>query len=247
MRDVVVYREPKLKPLPPSVVAYEREKGVTLPTRLEHARKAIAACSDLSELLDWKDKAAAIAAAAKAAKMPDLAKGANRVCKEALLRLGQLLLQYSGAHTTIANGKRGGCVPSPRRQVASAAGIRKPVMTQATRFASAPRDVIERVLSDDRIPANIEPIGRACPPQPNRGSRGAHMTTRRASDEYNQIMRGRNSFGGMDGSGLHRAYAAVKPVDVRKVRSLTPDEKKLVRAKVTEIMELLDAIDEACK
>jgi hypothetical protein len=95
MQNVVTFKQPKFKPMPseltPAVI-----NGATLPVKVEAAKRAIAACCDLSELLTWKNKLAALAAAAKIARMPEMARDVNRVHKEAIFRMGEILLQYNG-------------------------------------------------------------------------------------------------------------------------------------------------------
>jgi hypothetical protein len=106
MMNVVSFKAPKFKPLPgeltPAVI-----NGATLPVKVEAAKRAIAACCDLSELLTWKDKLAALAAAAKMARMPEMARDVNRVHKEAIFRMGEILLQYKAtASSPAANPAR---------------------------------------------------------------------------------------------------------------------------------------------
>jgi hypothetical protein len=228
VKDIVVFREPKLKPLPPSITR-EQMQGAQLPVRLERARQAIAECYDLSELLTWKDQAAAICAAAKASKMPELAKGANRVCKEALLRLGQLLSSYKSGHPG-----RGNKTKSPRSEAALAAGVSLQAVSTAVKLAQSPQNVRDTVLSDDSVTVSKVPrkLARLYPK-----NRSNHR-----SDAYTSVMGG-----GLQGKGFNQAMLNLRRIDLADVQALAPDEKKMVRAKVTEAMERLDAIEEALK
>lgn len=229
MKQIVVFREPKIKPLPPSITK-EKMQAAQLPARLERVKQALAECYDLSELLMWKDQAAAICAAAKAAKMPDIAKGANRVCKEALLRLGQLLSRYSSVQS--------GRTKSDRRKAIDAAGTNPEVAKTAVRLATTPKQIREAVLSDDSITANYARIGQVLARRDPRGSNGGVVR----SDAYVKVMSGSTI---ASSHGLTTAVSSLRNIDLAFVRALEPDEKKMVRAKVTEAMELLDAIEEA--
>ncbi len=234
MKNVVVFKPPVLAPLPPAVVEHARTHAVTLPLRFEKARQAMLACEDLSELLDWSDQMAAINAAAKAAKLPDLARSANRGCKEGLLRLGQLLNRYNGASS--------GGTPSERAEIIAAAGISHDKASAATRLASAPSKLREAVLADDQVTATAGRVhGRLR--RDLRSSRRNGGGRPLASEAYACVMRGNAT--GAGGSGLCNTRVRCKSVQLHDVRACTPDEKIKIRAVVREIMELLDAIDEA--
>lgn len=207
-------------------------QGAQLPAKLDRARQAIAECYDLSELLTWKDQAAAICAAAKAAKMPELAKGANRVCKEALLQLGVLLKRYNSCAPIIPG--KGSCGKGERNTVVEKHGLDKYTANIAVRFAATPEKVRESILADDRISASANRIKRQL-------ARANPKVRVQASDAYIRVS------GSNTGKGLTPALFGLRAVDLADVRALAPDEKKMVRAKVTEAMELLDAIEEALK
>lgn len=239
MNNAVIWKDLKFKPMPASLVPAMRD--AQLPTRVETARRALAACVDLSELLGWKDKAAAIAAAAKAAKMPDIARDARRLQKEAILRLGQLLAEYSNVPQP---AKHGGKQKSERIRAAEKAGVSYQTVGQSVRLATAPKKVIAKIMDDDRIAPSPSAILRFTPPLP--GNMKGHRTVKRSA-AYNNVMSGVNEFGRREALGLTTGCAVIRKIELKTVRSLESDEKKLVRAKVTEIMELLDAIDEACK
>jgi hypothetical protein len=244
MSGISIWKDPKLKPMPASLAPAMRD--AQLPLRVEAARRALAECVDLSELLDWKDRAAAIAAAAKAAKMPDIARDARRLQKEALLRLGQLLTQYT-SNATESAGPTGGLKKSPRGSVAERHGISSSVRVVAVRLASLPKKAADKILADDRVLPSQTSMSRALPGGPGLSVGKRNINNIRRSNAYTLIMRGIDEFGRARGGGLHMTATAAKRVNPSDVRTLDADEKKLVRAKVTEIMELLDAIDEACK
>lgn len=209
-------------------------RDAQLPLRVEAARRALAECVDLSELLNWKDKAAAIAAAAKAAKLPDIQRDARRLQKEALLRLGQLLSEYSGG--------AGGRDRSERRRAADAAGVPSRYIAQVVRLAKAPAKQREAILANDRIPPH--PI-RMVTNLPRVGSKQSYAPRR--SDTHDLVFNGNPRDGGVRFNGLNSIAANVRKLAELPFAELARDEKKIVRAKVTEIIELLDAIDEACK
>ena len=146
MQNVVVFRQPKFKPLPgeltPAVI-----NGATLPVKVEAAKRAIAACCDLSELLAWKDKLAALAAA-EMARMPEMARDVNRVHKEAIFRMGEILLQYKAGVPGFR--VKGSKEKSERIKLAESVGINPTLSKQATRLASAPLAIRERVLLNRR-------------------------------------------------------------------------------------------------
>ena len=226
MRNIVVFNPPRFKPLPfeitPQVIA-----DAPLPVKIETAKRAIAECCDLSELLQWKDQTAALAAAAKAAKMPELAQGANRVCKEALLRMGQLLLRYKSPIG-------GGGPRSPRTKAATEAGIRPFMRKAVTRFAAAPAEVIASVLNNDKVTANCERLNRALPPQ------RAHVGPK-YSDEARKFFRGVAHTGN---SGLTGLVITARTVDISLIPYLTETEKQRARAVLTEVQEICDKIDQ---
>lgn len=215
-------------------------RDAQLPLRVEAARRALAECVDLSELLNWKDKAAAIAAAAKAAKLPDIARDARRLQKEALLRLGQLLSEYGGGSDQTG---RVGSAPgrSERRLAADAAGVPVRYIAQVVRFAKAPAKQREAILSNDKIPPH--PI-RMVTNLPRVSKRGQGL---RRSDMYDLIVNGNPRTGGARFNGLNAVANSMHKIAALSIVGLALDEKKIVRAKITEIAELLDAIDEACK
>lgn len=240
-----------LKPLPGEVTD-ARVREASLPLKIEAARQAIAKCVDLPELLIMKDQAEGLAAAVRIMKTvgPEMVAAANRMCKESILRLGQLLVPYSsqcerrGKRLRRTLGGTDTLGKSQQRQIAEAHGIPEEMRLKSVKIALSPKEARERVLIDDRIPANVTAMARYVPPR--RGSENQGKC--RHSDVMRKVLNGLDLATGYRGAGgLNTAAAAVRRVDIRMCAQLATDEKKVVRAKVTEIMELLDAIDEACK
>lgn len=238
-RAVIEYRD--TKPLP-STVTDVAVRGATLPTKIEAARRAIAECVDLPELLRYQDQAQGLAAAVRVMKSvaPEMVANANRMCKEAILRMGQLLLEYSGEKESHGTKMQSGCrVPippthSPRSLVAMAHGIHINVKTEAVRVASAPKSVIRKILESDDIPPNSRSMAQAAP-----------RTRAPIKPGYGDAMRliMRKS----QGHGLVYACMGLRNIDLGAFAQLTPDERKVVKAKICEIMELLDEMDRLCK
>lgn len=235
MQNVVTFREPKFKPMPGELTA-ERIREATLPVKVETARRAIAACGDLSELLTWKDKLAALAAAARMAKMPDMARDVNRVHKEAIFRMGELLLQYK---TTGASRSRG--VPSERYRAAESVGIGYGLVGSVTRVAAAPKAVRERILSDDRIPANATIMARNAPKRLTRAG------YKKDSDAAVRIFQGITRLESMTKNGGSQKGLTSIAVNLRAVPlanfcDLTPEENQRAKKLVVEMQEILDAM-----
>jgi hypothetical protein len=235
--NIVSFKAPKFKPMPgeltPAVI-----NGATLPVKIGIAQRAIAACCDLSELLTWKDKLAALAAAAKMARMPEMARDVNRVHKEAIFRMGEILLQYKGTTERTGNKQKGGSKPSERTFVARKIGISGQIVSSAIRLAAAPTDVRKRLLEDDAIA-----------PNPHKMVRPSYVPTRVAcggvkdSDAARIVFSGRNSNGHAQGSGLNHAVSSLRNVSFSLLSQLTPAEKQRARKLVIEMQEILDDID----
>jgi hypothetical protein len=239
MLNVVSFKPPKFKPLPgeltPAVI-----NGATLPVKVEAAKRAIAACCDLSELLTWKDKLAALAAAAKIARMPEMARDVNRVHKEAIFRMGEILLTYK-AHLgiKITRDKNGKIFKtnmiSDRGRVAESLGISKCDRTGAVRLASAPIQFKESVLADDKLPPVPRIMANRVP---------VHRPTKRASSDAALIViSGKDSFGRNISGGLLPALGKLKNTSLERIAELTLMEKQRARKLVVEMQEILDEID----
>ena len=241
MQNVVVFRQPKFKPLPgeltPAVI-----NGATLPVKVEAAKRAIAACCDLSELLTWKDKLAALAAAAKMARMPEMARDVNRVHKEAIFRMGEILLQYND--TPVRKNKPKGCTEkSERRTAAAAAGISHHTAIDASRIARAPLVIKESILKDDSIPASPRQMAQRTPRLSSTSTRGLAMAYSPAAAF---LFKGPRSIPGLSGGGgLSQSAHLLKNLNLASINffQLTPAEKQRARKLVVEMQEILDEID----
>lgn len=242
MQNVVTFKQPKFKPLPgeltPAVI-----NGATLPVKVEAAKRAIAACCDLSELLTWKDKLAALAAAAKMARMPEMARDVNRVHKEAIFRMGEILSQYNG-EPVVKKGHRRVC-RSERTLVGIAAGIQPSAASRAVRLSQAPKDIRERILADDRIPAHVTRMSRLTPRMGNpRSNQSLSIRdTDAAAAVFSGISPENRALAKTGNLGLNAAIRALRTLDISLISQLTPEEKQRARKYVVEMQEILDEID----
>jgi hypothetical protein len=231
MMNVVSFKAPKFKPLPGELTP-EVIRGATLPVKIGIAQRAIAACCDLSELLTWKDKLAALAAAAKMAKMPELSRDVNRVHKEAIFRMGEILLQYNGT----AYPSRRGSGPSERTKAARAANISKGLASNSTRLAQAPETLKDRILSDDSLPADAQVLIRIAP----RRRHGYNMHSAAGSEFITGVARDSMRRGGNAGFSQAARILATSNLDL--IDSLAAEEKTRVRKLIVEMQEILDAM-----
>jgi hypothetical protein len=277
MQNIVIFKEPKFKPMPgeltPAVI-----NGATLPVKIGIAQRAIAACCDLSELLTWKDKLAALAAAAKMAKMPEMARDVNRVHKEAILRMGELLLQYSGAavrgtklpadiirvarsdkySVKEASAKTGLGIShvyelrknpnlsavqaskSDRVMAATHAGIPIHLAYGATKLASAPKKLQQRILADDKIPCHVQRMARSLPSRhknngnPGYSNAGSLFFQAKTIEQLKYMS---------SNVGATHAARALRAVDVSVIPQLTPEEKQRAKKLIVEMQEILDEMD----
>jgi hypothetical protein len=246
MMNVVTFKAPKFKPLPGELTSAVIN-GATLPVKIGIAQRAIAACCDLSELLTWKDKLAALAAAAKMARMPELSRDVNRVHKEAIFRMGEILLTYkTDARTEITTnknnrtGKQVRHILSERGAAASAAGLSRHEASNAARAAQAPRAVREQLLQDDAVAPNARRLAALSPRRvpPRKGDR---------SDAAALLFSGLSSLQlkqkSATGRGLMAAAHALRSISADKIVGLTSEEKQRARKLVVEMQEILDDID----
>jgi len=233
MKNVVTFQAPKFRPMPgeltPAVI-----NGATLPVKIGIAQRAIAACCDLSELLTWKDKLAALAAAAKMAKMPELSRDVNRVHKEAIFRMGEILLQYT-ATAKFVGGRGRGPEKSERRLVADSVGLSKFDFTAATRIANAPLDIRAKILADDTLPASTTRIIRHVPARKPSGRT-------LATDAAKLFISGKTSDHVRTGGGLLEAARILNATALDSIPLLTPEEKQRAKAFIVEMQEILDAM-----
>lgn len=243
MKNLVVYREPKLKPLPPSlqlVPALSREavRDVPLPVRVENMRKAIQECKDLSELT--RGKSYLEGELAKSMKIlrhtvPEAVKGLNLLVKTAVFAVAEQVCRYSKVCNV--KGVAGG-FKSERLIATDALGLDRTEVYAYSKIGETSKSWQQRILRDDKVKGSVHAIARRAPTRKTAGNV--------RTDVYSRLMRG-----GVHGNGLstasYCARNAANAVTVEELRALPDDEKKRVRDKLAEIMEYLDVIDEACK
>lgn len=230
MKNAIQFKVPMLKPLPGEVTS-AAISGATLPVKIEAARRAIATCQDLPELLRYKDAAEGIAAAVKVMKhvAPEMVASANRMVKESIIRMGELLLQYNGK-AAIRPGHGGtDRKPSERSRIARDLGIRPNTASRATRISQASKSIRDLILSDT-TPLNIDKMAMLAPKR--------SINPRAYGDSMRRIIQG-----GAGGLGLGRAVVCLNSIPISAFSDLTPEERKAVKAKITECMELLDEMD----
>lgn len=231
-----------LKPLPGEITP-AAINNATLPVKIEAARRAIALCTDLPELLRYKSQAEGLAAAVRTIKEvgPEMIRAANELVADAWRKGGELLSQYSNKaipQGTI-NGEKRGLLPSSRRKIIDSLGIHTRTASQMVRVAKAP---IEKVYKAVQTRHSLEAIGNAMP----RVSTRAHYANQNYSEPYKQIV-GLVRIGAPRTDGLYRTLSSLKGIDLKLFQHLTPDERKVIKVKITEIMELLDEMDRLCR
>lgn len=243
MKNIVTYEKPTLRPMPGELTT-DRINGATLPVKIEAMSNAIRACGDLPELMTYRRPVDALAAAAKALKdtMPRAAMDMNRVAKQLVLRMGELLLQYSHEsviHTRSANGRAQGRTTSDRTKVAREVGIKPTVLSQIVRFARAPKDIQERVLNTDAISSNPVVMARNAPRQ-NIGGKAFSDIAREIFSGHTKQSFLTTAVGNR--GGLAGASRNLKGVPLDKISQLTSEEKITARKLIVEMQEILDAM-----
>lgn len=248
MKNVAVFKAPALKPLPGELTPSAIREAV-LPVKIVAMSQAIAKCTELPELLNYKKTVDGLAAAARTIKheIPEQVAMLNRTAKEAVFRMGELLLTYNGTGKTYIvknTGKHArnvGHVPrveeSERSKVARSVGISRSTITAAARLAAAPADVRASILRNDKISAGAQQMSRSVSPRTSRG------TQHRTSDKLGLILHGREHFAAIRGRGLTDVLAVLRGVPLDAFADLTPEERKAVKAKIVECQELLDEMD----
>lgn len=217
------------KPLP-SEITDERVNNATLPVKIETARRAIAECRDLPELLRYRDQAEGLAAAVRTMKQvgPEMIRAANCLMADAWRKGGELLSAYSG----VSKGGRTPNVMSLRHQIARDVGLSAQDTSHMVRVHKAPVESIYAAAQNSRrlskVAARLPRLGRAPP--------------NTYSDSARAILKG--SFGS---NGLTQAAGIIRNIDIANFKLLTPEECKVVKAKITEIVELLDEMDRLCR
>ena len=232
-RAVVKYRP--TRPLP-SEISSERVNAATLPMKVEAARLAIARCEDLSELLKYKEQAEGLAAAVRVMKTigPEMIRSANEMVMDAWRKGGELLLRYKGGNIPVRGDRKAGSAKSPRGIAAGEAGLSPSEARSLTRLAAAPISaayLAAEKSSDLRCAALRVPV--RCP---GRG-RPEHSATLAAV------------FGNSleNPHGLINVLSTLKRIPLGAFSSLPPEERKLVKSKIVEIMEVLDEMDRLCR
>lgn len=247
MTHATVQRKPdNALVLPPSITS-GMVNGAVLPIKIEHARKAIAECTDLSELLRYKSQAEGLAAAVRTIKEvgPELIRKANELVADAWRKGGELLKQYSGhpvAKSGPGRGKvgkfsNGGSTPSPRRIIADQIGLAQIDSERMVRIASAPKELVYNAVKTSQ---SLQRVSKACPAVGRNAPRQSPT-----GEPYKRIMGGH--INGCAVKGLSDSYRLINQISRDNFKHLTPDERKVVKAKITEIMELLDEMDRLCR
>lgn len=227
----------------PTTITNERINAATLPTVISAAQRAIARCTDLPQLLEYRDKAEGLAAAVRIMRDvgPDMVRKANEMMADAWRKGGELLSEYSSAFVIKSGEGRTGHKSSPRSIVAEGLGIKKHEAMAMVRLAKAsPRAAY---LAAQKTP-NVTKAARLVPAVGNPyGAIG--QGSRPFSDALRGVMHG--SVAGNRAQGLTAVINLLTRVPLECFVRLSPDERKMVKAKITEIMELLDEMDRLCK
>jgi hypothetical protein len=244
MKAVISYTAPKFAALPTTVTEAD-VRDATLPVKIEAARRAIEQCESLPELLRYENQAQGLAAAVRVIKhvAPELVRSANEMVADAWRKGGELLRGYKGTANfrTFSKGKSiveqgaGGATPSPRTLVAKEVGLTRSKVRCMVRIASAPRDAVYDAVQKTKA---IDLVAAKLPPVDNR----PQTRWRQKSAAYNSIM-GQ----GTPSSGLVKAHTRLHGIPLEAFGQLAPDERKLVKAKIAEIIEMLDEMDRLCR
>jgi hypothetical protein len=125
-----------------------------LPDTYQHAKSALAECSNIDECKDWADKAAALASYAKQSKDTEMRKMCDRIQARAIRRCGELLREFDARPE---NGKKkkqsiGEGTLVSQESVAKEAGLSKRQQTTAVRVANVPTLSFERQVESETPP-----------------------------------------------------------------------------------------------
>lgn len=241
MRSAVVkYRT--LKPLPGEITS-AKITDAALPLKIEAARRAIAACTDLPELLKMKDQAEGLAAAVRIMKTvgPEMIRNANCLLADAWRKGGELLSQYSNikGHVSVppaSNGRKPTIQNflSERGKAATAVGITRRDAALMARVAAAPKDLVESVVQKT---VSLEIATRRLP---RVRTDQIYFKGAKNPKAYSDVLR-----------PIMHALVGMKShatqVDLLSFSVLQPDERKAVKAKIVEIQEILDVMDQLCQ
>jgi hypothetical protein len=237
MNTVVKFRAPKFKPLPTELTPASIREAI-LPAKIVAMSRAVAACRELPELLNYKKTIDGLAAAARTIQheIPEQVAMLNRTAKEAMIKMGELLLQYRGdVDANSYPGQRGftkdkGTRLSERHQVAKSLGIPPRIVAATTRVASSPARAIDLVLSSasPSFQQSVRENSSRIPPLKKSSSKVPY------SDAMIEVC----------GAGTRLAHAVLclRHTPLEPFARLTAPERVTVKAKITEAQELLDAM-----
>lgn len=217
---------------PPSI-SRESINEATLPAKIETARRAIAQCTDLPELLMYKSQAEGLAACVRVMKHigPEMIRNANCLVADAWMKAGELLKQYSNVAENL--GYQRGRSLSDRITHAAELGLTKSQANNLVRIAAAPRPFVHELIQQS---SSLRKIAEQTPVVYSGVGKTRH------SDALSLILRGPAM-----NCGLNIVVTALKKIELSKFHELIPDERKIVKAKITEAMELLDEMDRLCR
>jgi hypothetical protein len=246
----VKYKPPVFKPLPgeltPSVI-----REAVLPVKVAGLRRALAACTELPELLNYKRTIDGLAAAARTIKheIPEMVRDMNRLQKEAIFKMGDLLSAYNTRMSREfimpdgSSARKGkfwvkGCkqkaVPSERYRVGQSLGLKKELIRDAIRLSRMEPSVRENVIADESI-TNLRKQCVHLAPKVN-------VSSPSYSDSMAVVMG--SGYRATSTRGLSQVLACLKAIPLDAFDRLAPEERKAVKAKIVEAQELLDAMDE---
>lgn len=216
----------------PTIITNERINAATLPTVISAAQQAIARCTDLPQLLEYRDKAEGLAAAVRVMKHvgPDMVRKANEMMADAWRKGGELLSQYSSVRQKV-----GAPGASSRMRIAKVVGLNATDVNNMVRISEAPKVMVYKEVATS---SSLKKVASRLP----RTESGKNMGRPLYGDACRAITHGPTGAG-----GLNRVLSCAKEVPLVKFKQLAPDERKVVKAKITEIMELLDEMDRLCK
>jgi hypothetical protein len=242
-----------LKPMP-GEITNQLINDATLPVKIEAARRAIAECTDLPELLRYKSQAEGLAAAVRTMKEvgPAMIRSANEMMADAWRKGGELLNQYSSAAEPKARtckqgegkgkgkGFSGGFKESERSRICTNLGLEKVEANSMVRFANTPLNFAYKAAQNTK---SVKVAARNVPAvQPEKHTNSSFGIER---TRYGEYLRNIMNCGGA--RGLVGALSNIRAIDFSNFKYLTPDERKVVKAKITEIVELLDEMDRLCR
>jgi hypothetical protein len=148
---------------------------------------------------------------------------------------GELLSQYSNfSKPNPVGGNRGGGLPSPRRKIADHLGIKPYEANRMVRIANAPKSKVYQAVQSSK---SLSAVAQMLPKVDTRERLSSHA--------YSDPMR--NIMGTAARHGLARILGVVKTIDLALFKNLPPEERKIVKGKIVEIVEILDEMDRLCK